>query len=572
MYNKPLTYSTPLDHFVNFAQLTPLIAPNLELIPLFIISPLASSATICEQSNFAYRYSMSFKEFLDSFVPLVQEKTKQANLACWILETTGSPDAAVLKAALETELRLLFNDRKIFDKLVSWEKDPKIVDPLLKRQLNVLIRSFKPNLIEKKLLEKIAQEEANLSLLYSNFRPVLKGKALLENEIKEILKREKNVEVRKETWEASKQIGKLLAPQILSLVRLRNESAKQLGYQNYFSMQLELQEVDEKALFEMLDDLAEKSDSAYSQMMDQINENLAKKFKVSKEAIGPWGWSEPFCQEDPLDAKELDELVKDLDIIEAARLFFHKMGLHVEEILNRSDNFERPGKMQQAFCINIDKEGDVRTLNNVKPTIKWLETVLHELGHAVYECGFASELPWLLRDPPHMITTEAMALLAGRQAYRAKSLEQLVPGSNRGLRERAEVSLRRRQLIFSRWVLVMTYFERELYRNPNQDLNRLWWKLVERFQKIKSSGSSTQCDWATKYHIGLAPVYYFSYLLGELFASALENEMELFCSKNTGESLQKKLFMPGNSLSWDALIAQVTGEKLTAKTWLSQFR
>lgn len=344
-----------------------------------------------------------------------------------------------------------------------------------------------------------------------------------------------------------------------------------MGYDNYFSMQLELQEVDEQWLFETLDSLSLKSDLAYLSMFDAIQTHLSNRFHTPKEEVGPWAWSEPFCQEDPVDAKELDTVAKDVDILEQSRQFYLAMGMPVEEILGRSDNFERPGKSQHAFCMHIDREGDVRTLNNIQPTVKWLETVLHELGHAVYECGFDPSLPWLLKEPPHMITTEAMALLAGRQAYRKHSLQELAKNVSDSLRQKAEESLKRRQLIFSRWVLVMTYFERELYRNQAQDLNQLWWQLVEKFQKIKSQGSSSGCDWAAKVHIGLAPVYYFSYLLGELFASSIEEKNPIFSSKQTGDYLNKMVFCPGNSLSWNALIEHATGKKLNVDAWLAQF-
>lgn len=514
---------------------------------------------------------MSFNEFLNEFIPKVQKKSKQVRQAEWILETTGSKDAADLKAELETELRLLFNDKETFEKLVVWSKDPAISDPLLKRQLNVLIRMFKPNLIDKALLEKISQEEANLTLLYSNFRPQVGGQTLSENDIIDILKNENNVQIRQDTWKGSKQIGKVLAPHILKLVDLRNEAANSLGYANYFSMQLELQEVDESWLFQTLDSLAKNSDAAHSRIIDEINASAARRFNVPIDALGPWAWSEPFGQEDPLDVVELDALVKDIDIIETAKRFYHMMDLDVEGIMKRSDNFERPGKNQHAFCTHIDREGDVRTLNNIRPTIKWMETVLHELGHAVYELGFASQLPWLLKEPPHTLTTEAMALLAGRQAYRAKSLEHLVDNPDGTLKGKAETSLKRRQLIFSRWVLVMTYFERELYRNPRQNLNQLWWDLVERFQKIKASDCHVDDAWAAKIHMGLAPVYYFSYLLGELFASSLEEQISVFPSSQTGAFLDEKLFKPGNRLSWGALIQHATGKELTAEAWLAQF-
>jgi peptidyl-dipeptidase A len=550
---------------------------------------------------------MSLRQFLESFIPQLQEKSKAVNLATWELETTGSEESAALKTKLETEFRLLLSDKQMFRQLKTWAAEPTLSDPLLKRQLNVLIRMCMPNLVSRDLLEKITQQEATLSLLYSNFRPEIKGKQLSENAIREILVQETNMQVRKDAWEASKQIGAVLAPHTLNLVRLRNEAAQSLGYAEYFSMQLGLQEVDESWLFALLDDLSKKSEAAYVQVVDGIQEWAAKQYTIPKQMVGPWAWSEPFCQEDPIDVKEVDTLVlgvypnkwpricntepflidesrdpwlasksdsppcSSIDIVESARQFYRAMHINVDEVLARSDNYERQGKNQHACCINIDRGSDIRMINNVKPTIKWLETVLHELGHAIYELGISPKLPWLLKEPPHMITTEAIALLAGRQAYRSQSLEQLVPHPQKSLVHKAEKSMKRRQLIFCRWVLVMTYFERELYRNPEQDLQGLWWKLVRDFQKIESKGSFSHCDWAAKYHISLAPVYYFSYLLGELFASTLEAKITQFASKETGDFLKKSVFHPGNRFHWGALIEQSTGKPLTADDWISQF-
>lgn len=516
-------------------------------------------------------HKMPANQFIQMFIPEVKAKSRQVNLAAWILETTGSADAASLKADLETELKLLFNDKETYQKLTVWEKDPSIVDPEQKRQLNVLLRQFLPNQIDKGLLEKIAQTEASLAVKYSNFRPLLDGKPQTENDIREILKTEANLAKRKEAWEASKEIGKELAPSVLGLVRLRNQAAKSLGYPDFFEMQLSLQEVKSDWLFDFLDKIAEQSEPAYLEVLDQINQDAKGKFKAKEKELGPWCWSEPFCQEDPVGTKELDSLAEGVDILKAAEDFYAKMGLDVSGILKRSDNFERDGKNQHAFCTHIDREGDVRTLNNIRPTIKWLETVLHELGHAVYEMGYSKELPWLLKEPPHMLTTEAMALLAGRQAYRKVSLDLLVGKGKEVLKAKAEESLKRRQLIFSRWALVMTYFERELYRNPDQDLQKLWWETVERFQKIKCAGSRHRCDFAAKFHIGLAPVYYFSYLLGEVLASAIEERCPSFASSETGKFLHDKLFAPGNRASWDILVREMTGSPLDRAAWIRQF-
>lgn len=521
-----------------------------------------------------------FEEFLKCFVPKVESKSRQLNKAFWILETTGSADAADLKAELDAELRLLFNDSDTYNKLLKWDHDPSLTNPLLKRQLNILIRTFKHNMIAPALLIEISQKEASLLHAYANFRPDIDGKAVSENDIREILKKENSPSLRKKAWEASKLIGDTLAPQILSIVLLRNQGAQSLGYTDYFQMQLELQEVTESDLFDTLDDLAKKSDAAYAKVLQKIELQQSQRFNVQPEHLGPWAWSDPFCQEDPLDSCELDSLVNGVDICDVATKFYQKMGIDVTSILKQSDMLERPGKNQHAFCINIDRDSDIRTLNNVKPTIRWMDTVLHELGHAIYEQGFDEKLPWLLREPPHMIPTEAMALIAGRQAYLKNVLQSIIGHSEaqEHLIVKAEESLQRRQLIFSRWVLVMTYFERNLYSNPKQDLNKLWWQLVHKYQKIPiPPGREGKNDWAAKYHISLAPVYYYSYLLGEMFASSIEEtflkeaKASSLATEKASQFLQEKLFFPGNRMSWTDLIQHVTGKPLSSDAWIHQF-
>lgn len=517
-----------------------------------------------------------FVLFLEDFIPRLESKSRQLNKLAWVLETTGSLDAAEVKAELDAELKILFSDSKIYQKLLAWDLDSSLVDPKLKRQLNVLIRAFKGNQIPEELISEISRQESSLLYTYANFRTQFEGVELSENAIRQKMKEETNPEVRRKIWEASKGIGSLLAPKVLELVKLRNKAAQSLGYSDYFSMQLDLQEVKEEALFFLLEELETLSESSYVQVLEEIGKNQAARFLVpASEAIAPWAWSEPFCQEDPIESKELDSLVSSLDLVEVSKAFYDKMGVDVSKILEQSDLFEKPGKNQHAFCINIDRKSDVRTLNNVKPNMKWLETLLHELGHAIYELGFDQDLPWLLREPPHMITTEAMALIAGRRAYLKEVLCYLpsYTKEQESLIKKAEDSLRRRQLIFSRWVLVMTYFERELYRNPAQDLNALWWKMVHRYQKIPIPlNREGKGDWASKYHIGLAPVYYYSYLLGELFASSIEEVLGGdLGSLKAGELLRTKLFSPGNSLPWDALIEHVTGYPLSSKAWIEQF-
>ncbi len=517
-----------------------------------------------------------FELFLKEFIPKISTKSQQCNKAHWLLETIGSKDCADLKATLETEYRLHFNDPDAYQELLGWSKDKAISDPLLQRQLHLLINEFKENSIPPSLVAEISQLEAELMLAYGNFRPCLQGKEHTENDIREILKSEKEIALRQSAWEASKDVGQVLSKSILALVNLRNQAARTVGYSNFFQMQLDLKEVDETWLFKILEEVSSSSEEAYDKVLHEIEQHQCEHFGVSRKALGAWAWKDPFCQEDPLAADSLDSLVKGIDLPHLGVELFGKMGFDLTSVLQNSDMYERPGKNQHAFCINIDRKSDVRTLNNVKPTIKWLEVVLHEFGHAIYELGYDSSLPWSLRTPPHMIPTEAMALLSGRQAYLPEVLSSL--STSPDIIEEAKRSLKRRQLVFSRWVLVMTYFERELYRNPTQDLNKLWWDLVTKYQKIQAPvGRDGKSDWAAKVHISMAPVYYYSYLFGEMFASSLQEALKqetksagLFNSTN-GQYLRQKLFAPGNRMPLSELAKHAFRHEFNGEAWLKDF-
>ena len=145
-------------------------------------------------------------------------------------------------------------------------------------------------------------------------------------------------------------------------------------------------------------------------------------------------------------------------------------------------------------------------------------------------------------------------------------------------------TLRLEQLVFSRWAQVMYRFEKSMYKNPDQDLNKLWWDLVEKYQLLKRPEGRNEPDWATKIHIALYPCYYHNYLLGELLlhsfiiilSETLSNRMIINSRvlRETRRSelyLKEKVFMPGNKYYWNDMIEKATGEKLTAKYYAKQF-
>src|SRR5205823_7732735 len=126
----------------------------------------------------------------------------------------------------------------------------------------------------------------------------------------------------------------------------------------------------------------------------------------------------PFFQESPavFDAN-LDAPFAQADLLKICRDFYAGIGLPIDDVIARSDLYEKPGKSPHAFCTDIDREGDVRVLANIKPNEYWMGTMLHEFGHSVYSTNnddIPASLPYPLRLESHILTTEGVAMMFER--------------------------------------------------------------------------------------------------------------------------------------------------------------
>ncbi|MBX9625929.1 MAG: M2 family metallopeptidase, partial [Gemmataceae bacterium] len=302
-----------------------------------------------------------------------------------------------------------------------------------------------------------------------------------------------------------------------------------------------------------------------------------------------WHYHDPFFQESPaVFEANLDAPFARADINKLCQDFYAGIGLPVADVIARSDLFEKKGKSPHAFCTDIDREGDVRVLANVVPNEYWMGTMLHELGHAVYSSkNIPKSLPYVLRAEAHILSTEGVAMQFERFSKSRAWLEKMGVKVDDGpaFEAAAETARRNQLLIFSRWCQVMLRFEKGMYEKPDQDLNRLWWDLVEQYQQVKRPKDRSAPDYASKIHICSAPVYYHNYQMGQLFASQVHQTIakELYGNadpkavlyigdRKVGEFMRKKVFEPGRTLDWKGLAKHATGEELTPKAFAKDFQ
>jgi peptidyl-dipeptidase A len=269
---------------------------------------------------------------------------------------------------------------------------------------------------------------------------------------------------------------------------------------------------------------------------------------------------------------DLDRFFQGKDLEALTRKTYDNLGLEIRDVLAKSDLYERAGKDQHAFCLRVGREYpyDVRVLANIRPDYYWVETMLHEFGHAVYDKHINPNLPYLLRTVAHTSTTEAIALMMGSLAEDPVWLSIVAGVTETGLPGNLLQLCRAERLVFVRWALVMYRFEKAFYENPDrEDLNALWWDLVEEIQRVKHPTDRDEPDWAAKIHIALAPVYYHNYVLGHLTAAQLRNYLEkhivggpFFMSELAGRYLLEAIFSQGARDNWEDTVLRATGEKL----------
>lgn len=557
-----------------------------KLYHLIIIMLLSISS--CNKTDNTMTFQKDFLEFATKFDSTAKYLENKMALAYYAAAKNGSEENWNNFAASEIALNKHYSDKKSFEQIKIFHENKNEIAHEHHRYLDLMYLDILSKQYDEKLLQNITELQSKIERKYTEFRTELYGEIIDDNKVEDILKNSTNIQELQDVWEAHKSIGPEVESDILELIKLRNKSANQLGFKNYHEMSLTFSEQNPQEIEKIFDELDKLTTPSYDKIKNEIDDYLSNRFNINKIDLMPWHYQNRFFQESPqIFDINLDKYYSNEDIVEITRKYFEGIGTPIDEMLDKSDLFPRENKNQHAFCINIERdEKDIRVLCNIIPNYSWMETMLHEYGHAIYEKYYADTLKWSLKEPAHIFTTEAIAMLFGRMASDPQWMQdnlKLDDAEKDSLFEITKKISAYQQLVFSRWAQVMYRFEKSMYENPNQDLNSLWWQIVEKYQKIKKPEKRNMPDWATKIHIATVPAYYHNYLLGEILASQLfyilnekvqildEKYPVLSNNDKIGEYLKENIFAYGRQYHWSDLIVKATGEKLTPKYYAKQF-
>jgi peptidyl-dipeptidase A len=530
------------------------------------------------------------RKFVADYTAKVRPLEIAANRAWWDANITGSDEAYKKKEDAQNRLDALLADRAAFQEVKAIKDGGGIDDKVVARAIDVIYLAYLEKQVEPDLLKQVTALANSAEKKFSTFRPVVDGKEVTDNDVRKILKTSTNSERRREAWEASKMVGQVVEADLKELVKLRNQAAVKLGFKNYHALQLFLNEQNGDDLIRLFDKLDDLTREPFRAAKAEIDARLAQNCNVKVADLMPWHYHDPFFQETPaVFAADLDKTYAALDLVRLSREFYQGIGLPIDRVIEHSGLYPQKGKNPHAFCTDITRDGtDVRVLANVVNNEYWMSTLLHEFGHSVYtSINIPEKLPYVLRMEAHILTTEGVAMMFQKLSRRRAWLEQMgvKVADPKAFDETGAKMTRYELLIFSRWCQVMLRFEKGMYENPRQDLNKLWWDMVEKYQLVRRPPGRNAPDYGSKIHIVSAPVYYHNYMLGELFASQLHHAIarEVYKgaapatvvyvgNKQVGDFMRQRVFAPGRTLPWNELTRHATGAELSPTAFAQDFR
>ena len=514
----------------------------------------------------------SDKEFIalrDSISEGIEQVTCDVELASWNFYTNSTQENLQKMNEAQNKYLEFYNNNEVYGKLKQISDNGGVSDNHLKKHFKRLIREFGDGIEFQDEIQKINEKENEVSQISNSHISKIDGEPVSKATLTNILLTEKNQELRQKAYLAKVSAGDEIADDLIALVKLRNDLAVKKGYDNYFDYQLE-EEFDIN--WDRLNKLIEKVSNEVTKVREfVINKNkkdLASIFNISIKDLKNYHFG--YLTGDNPD-KEVNARINSVeDVIKICKTAYLKMGYDIDKLPVTLDLFPRKNKNTHGFSFPIKAGKDSRILANLVGNATSVITLLHELGHSVFTINTDINLPYLDKDSTCTMT-EAVAMMMGDLLRLENFMDNKLPDD---IFDKYKNFLIEDSVKFINASMVIINFEREMYKNPNQNLKQLWSELNVKYKGYTKNDEINK-EWATIPHYISHPAYYQNYfratLIKEQLYSALQNTLgELTKNQTTAEFLNKNLFRYGSSKDDDEILRIISGKELSVNDFCNK--
>jgi peptidyl-dipeptidase A len=455
------------------------------------------------------------------------------------------------------------------------------------------------------LVRQRVEAETHQASILNSFEFKLNGKPISANQIDVKLEKSTDLAERRAVWEASKESGPALKPNLLKLRDLRNRVAQEMKYPDYFGLEVSNYGMSTDEMLKMLDEWRATVRPLYLQLHTWTKYKLAEKYHqpVPKKIPAHWinnRWSQEWTG--LVEAASLDKYFEGRNpewVIKTAEQFYTGLGFSAlpASFWAKSDLYPVPAgdkrkKNTHASCWHVDLENDIRSLQSIEPNAQWFFTAHHELGHGYYFKAYSRpEVPYLLRTGAapgfHEGVGELIALASSQVPYLQS--RGVLPADFKADKTAflLDDALARSIPFIYFSAGVMPHWEADVYAHnlPADQWNARWWKYVGDMQGIEPPAPRGEefCDAATKTHINDNPAYYYNYAFATVFKFQLHDYIARKILHQPPQSCNyadnkevgawfDNILKKGATEDWRKVLKEATGEDISTRAMADYFK
>ena len=509
---------------------------------------------------------------------------------------------ADLQSFSENKFQSIINDENNFKKIKAL-RDEYIKDKVKGEKRDIVEKWYKyldRFIVLDPAAKKLQQDEITaknkLSSVFNVYRPKMKdkdGKFIKDPQTKKeklfntsaintILATSKDRDERKRAFEAKSQVGfEIMQKGFREIIKLRNEYAKVRGFKDYYSMKYIQSGLDEDKLIAMFDKIVADT--------DQVTKNAVAKYLLEEklDKFEPWDADYASMGFSSL----VDDYLPKEGMTEVLKASYKALGFDLDKFNIKMDLEPKPGKYPHAACwwvkfADLEKKvwkGDeMKLLANLdKGGVEQYSTLFHEAGHAVHGANVRQK--YVIDKNVNLTSYYELGGFAEGVAFTFEKLtadkDWFLKYANFNKPNKTADEINKIKEAYSKYeakakpweafnyrnLLTKVYFERAIYKNPDADFNKIWWDTMQKLLFVERHDDLP--FWAHKVHFITPAVYYQDYIIADLIS---EQNMHYFKKKygkfvdnpKIGKLMIEKYFKPGNSIAWEDMLKNLTGEKL----------
>ncbi|MFC1549714.1 hypothetical protein ACFL46_00290 [Candidatus Neomarinimicrobiota bacterium] len=351
---------------------------------------------------------------------------------------------------------------------------------------------------------------------------------------------------------------------VIKLMRLRNEKARTLGYDNYGELILAVSEIGSDWLEDFTETMAKRTLEPYKKLINEIKttENKTEVNYTDVRSLLIKYYTNQITPDATGDS-----------LITVMKMITGNIGINYDDLPVRFvENEMPPGVGGQGIAVQIPNDFRIALLPNLG-----LDTWMHELGHGLQAMHTTIESP-ILKEYEWSLGSgcggyaEGMAEVSARFARNPEWVKRLTTMSEVEIQEKID-NANLYLTAYFRILLPTIIFEVEFYKNLDQDPDDLRRQLTQQYLLLDSPPERVRSI-VDMIYVSY-PLYIQNYMIAEIVSwqvhTVLEEKFgkEYVFNPEVGDFLKEYFYKDGELYPWQTRLKKATGKELDLDSYLT---